>query len=162
MKLIGAILVLLSAGYGYFVYRHSTRFTLRLLREIADDLPLLQCRICVHRCALPRILAEDLGHGLSGRYLWLPLAADLTHTESSFSECWDRVMDELPPLIAQRLSPLGTLLPVGGNVLESAIEEIHEQLVRLPCEQQKKQQVSLRISAAVCFSAAALFILVMI
>lgn len=162
MKLIGAFLILLSAGYGYFVYRHSTRLTLRLLREIADDLPLLRCRIVVHRCALPHILAEDLGHGLSGKYLWMPLAESLTHTESSFCACWDRAMDQLPPLIVQRLSPLGKLLPVGGDVLESAIEEIHDELVRLLCEQQEKQRMDLRLSAAVCFSAAAFIILVLI
>ncbi|MBR3704982.1 MAG: hypothetical protein IKM11_05805 [Oscillospiraceae bacterium] len=160
MKLMGALLILASAGGGYLVYRHSSMLTLRLLREIADDLPLLRYRICVQRCALPWIIENDLRGGLSGRYLWIPLADNLAHADRSFCICWDQSTGELPPLIAQRLSPLGKLLPAGGELLSDAMDEIHRELLRLACEQQERQTIHQRLSAAVCFSAAALLVLV--
>ena len=160
MKAAGVILVLLSAVYGYLVYRRSATHTLLLLRALTDDLLLLRCRICVQRASLPTILAKDLCHGLSGRYLWEPLSERLTRAEGTFCVCWERSMDELPALIARHLTPLGRLLPVGGDTLSHAIDEVHGELLTLACEQQRCNAVNLRLSAAVCFSAAALFVLI--
>lgn len=162
MKLAGIILVFLSAAYGFLLCRQSAVYTLSLLREIADDLPLLSCRICVQRCSLPLILAEDLGHGVSGKHLWIPLAERLACSEDTFCVCWARSIDGLPRMIAQRLSPLGKLMPLGGDVLANALEEIHEELLQIVREQQTQQTVKLRLSAAACFSAATIFILVFI
>lgn len=162
MKLWGVVLIFLSAAYGYLLYRHTTMRTLRLLRAIADDLPLLQCRICVQRCSLPAIFSDDLCRGLSGRYLWTPLANRLARAEGTFQACWDSTMDELPPIIAERLSPLGKLLPVGGDTLASAIEEVNRGLLLLAQEEQTQQKVRLQLSAAMYFSAATLFVLVFV
>ena len=161
MKLIGATLVLLGAVYGYLVRRRSAAQSLRLLRALADDLPLLQWRICVQRCPLPAILAEDLSGGISGACLWQPLAQRLAQAKESFSSCWDQMMDELPVTIAQRLSPLGRLLPIGGDTLAEVLDEVHRELLQLLQEQEKRQQLTLRLSAAISFSAAALVILVL-
>ena len=159
MKLWGVVLIFFSATYGYLVYRHATMLTSRLLRAIADDLPLLQCRICVQRCSLPTIFSEDLCRGLSGRYLWTPLAHRLARGEGTLQVCWDTTMDELPPIIAERLSPLGKLLSVGGDTLSNAIEEVNRGLLLLAQEQQAQQKVRLQLSAAMYFSAATLFVL---
>lgn len=160
MKLLGSVLVFISALYGYLLYRHGAARTIRLLRELADDLRLLRCRICVQRAALPVILEKDLSDGLSGRYLWMPLAARLARAEGAFDECWERSMDELPLMIAQRLAPLGKLLNLGGNTLERAIDETHRELLLLAQEQQRSSLVNSRLSAAVCFSGAAFLVLV--
>ncbi len=162
MKLMGAVLILFGAAYGNYAYRRSAMWTLHLLRSLADDLPLLQCRICVQRCLLPAILAEDLCHGLGGKHLWVPLAERLARARDPFSLCWEQTMDELPPLIAQRMAPLGKLLPVGGDMLGNAIEEVHRELLLLAREQESRQGVNLRLSAAVSFSAAALLILIFV
>lgn len=162
MKLGGIVLILFSAGYGYLIYRRSMLCTLRLLREIAEDLQLLAYRICVQRCPLSVILTEDLGRGVSGAYLWTPLAVRIARADGSLDDCWNRTMDELSPLIAQRLLPLGKLLPIGGETLVGAIEEVRKELLRLAREQQEQQMIKLRLSAALCFSAAALFVLVIV
>ena len=162
MKLMGTVLILLGAVYGYLVYRRSAMRIPELLRSLADDLPLLRCKICVHRYSLPAVLTEDLGHGISGVYVWLPLAQRLAQKQNSFSACWEQTMDELPILVAQRLAPLGKVLPVGGDTLSKAIEEIHRELHQLAREQEERQRVKLRLSAAVSFSAAALLILIFV
>lgn len=162
MRIMGAALILLGAVYGYLVYRRSAIRTLELLRSLADDLPLLRCKICVHRCALPTILTEDLGRGISGVCLWLPLAQRIAKRRDSLSVCWEQTMDELPLLVAQRLAPLGKLLPVGGDALSKAIEEVHRELLHLAREQEEQQQIKLRLSAAVSVSAAVLLILMFV
>ena len=160
MKLAGSILVIFGAVYGYVVNRQAATQTMRLLRALTDDLRLLRCRVCVQRATLPSILADDLSDGLSGRYLWMPLVARMSRAEGAFADCWDKTMDELPAVIAQCLAPLGKLLPVGGDTLAHAIDEVHRELLALADEQQRSYAVSSRLSAAVCFSAAALFILI--
>ena len=160
MKLAGVILILVSAGYGYCVHRRKGMQAMRLLRDLTDDLLLLRCRICVQRASLPLILERDLSSGVSGKYIWVPLAARLARAEGAFDECWESLMDELPEGIAQCLAPLGKLLPVGGDTLASAIDEVHSQLVILADEHRRSTAVSLRLSAAICFSSAALFILI--
>ena len=162
LKLIGATLILLGTVYGYLVYRRSALQLLQLVRALADDLPILRCRICVQCCPLPMILAEDLGDGISGVYLWRALAQRLARAQDSLSACWDQTMDELPAPVAQRLAPLGKLLPVGGDTLAEAIGEAHRELLQLVREQEERQQLTLRLSAAVSFSAAALLILILV
>ena len=161
MKLTGATLILLGAACGYLVRRRSVAQSLLLLRALADDLPVLQWKICVQRCPLPVILAEDLSGGISGACLWQPLAQRLAQAGESFSTCWEEMMDGLPATIAQRLSPLGRLLPIGGDTLSEMLDEVHRELLRLVQEQEKRQQLSLRLTAALSFSAAALLILVL-
>lgn len=162
MKLIGAVLILLGAVYGYLVYRRSVSQTLQLLRALADDLPLLQWKICVQRHPLPAILAENLRGGISGACLWQPLERRLAQARESLAVCWDQTMDELPVMIAQRLAPLGKLLPLGGDTLSEMIGEVHRELLQMVQEQERQQKLTLRLSAAVSFSAAALLILVLV
>lgn len=161
MKLIGATLIILGAALGYLVRRRSAAQRLQLLRALADDLPLLQWKVCVQRCPLPDILADDLNDGISGELLWRPLAQRLAQASENFSVCWVQTLDELPVMIAQRLAPLGKLLPIGGDALSVVIDEVHRELLRLVQEEEKRQQLTLRLSAAMSFSAAALLILVL-
>lgn len=160
MKLVGATMILLGAAYGYLVYRRTAVRSLQLVRALADDLRVLQCRVCVQRCPLPAVLTGDLGEGLSGACLWRPLAQCLARGQDSLPGCWERTVNALPLPVAQRLAPLGKLLSVGGETLARAIEEAHSQLLRLAQEQEGRQRIRLQLSAAVSFSAAALLILI--
>ena len=160
MKLLGSVLTFISALYGYLVYRRGAVQMIGLLRELADDLQLLKCRICVQRASLPAILENDLSDGLSGKYLWIPLMTRLVHAEGAFDVCWERSVDKLPAMIAQRLAPLGKLLSIGGDTLERALDDVHRELLRTADEQEKMNSVNSRLSAAVCFSGASLLILI--
>lgn len=155
-------MILLGAAYGYLVYRRAAVRSLQLVRALADDLPVLQCRVCVQRSPLPVILTEDLGGGISGACLWRPLARRLAQGQDSLACCWEQTVDGLPLPVAQRLAPLGKLLSVGGDTLAEAIEEVHSGLLQLAREQEERQRIRLRLSAAVSFSAAALLILVFV
>ena len=155
-------MIFLSAGYGYYIHHHTAQQTMRLLREITDDLLLLRCRVCVQRASLPSILSNDLSRGLSGKWLWKPLAERLAGAEEAFAVCWEKVVDKLPTTVAQRLAPLGRFLPVGGDILAQALDEVHRELTILTREQQRINSVNSRLAAAVCFSVAALFVLVLI
>ena len=161
MKFIGALLVLLGAVIVYLVRRRSVAQRLQLLRALADDLPILQWKICVQRCPLPVILAENLSGGISGACLWQPLAQRLMQASESLSVCWEQTLDELPVMIAQRFAPLGKLLPIGGDALSVMIDELHRELLQLVQEEEKRQQLTMRLSAAMSFSAAALLILIL-
>lgn len=162
MKLVGAVMILASAAGGYLVYRRSAVLTLQILRALAEDLALLRCQICVHRRPLPAILDSELNRGIGGAYLWEPLAALLKRCEGTVSFCWESAVKALPPQIAVRLAPVGKLLPVGGDTLARAIDEVREELLALARVQQAQQPARLRLSAAMCFSVAALFILAFI
>lgn len=160
MRAVGIIMIALSAVGGYSVYRRAALLKLQLIRALAEELALLRCQICIHRRPLPAILDGELCRGVGGEYLWKPLAEFLRRSEGTVQSCWEQAMDELPGMIAVRLAPLGRLLPVGGESLSRAIEEVREELLALAREQQERQSVELRLSAAVCFSLAALFLIV--
>lgn len=155
-------MIALSAIGGYYIYRRSALLKLQLIRAIAEDLALLRCEICIHRRPLPTILDSALCHGAGGEYLWTPLMALMQRSDGTVCSCWEQAAGALPGALAQRLSPLGRLLSVGGEPLARAIDEVREELLVLAREQQERQSVELRLSAAVCFSLAALFLIVFI
>lgn len=160
MKLAGAIMILISAAGGYLIYRRSAVLTLRLVYAIAEDLALLRCQICVHRRPLPLILSNELNRGPGGEYLWHPLADLLACSEGTICSCWEDAVAALPEVLAVRLAPLGRLLSTGGDTLSCAIDEVRDELLLLARKERTEQAAKLRLSAAMCISAAALFILV--
>lgn len=159
MKAAGILLIVFSAVWGYLVYRRSALQALRLIRALEEELGVLRCQICVYRRSLPAILDGELCRGVGGKFLWTPLSKRLRVGEGTIGECWERTVATLPREIAVRLSPLGSLLSIGGESLARAIDEVREELLLLERDRQERQKVDLRLSAAVCFSLAALFIL---
>lgn len=162
MRAAGIIMIMLSAAGGYYIHRRTAVLRLQLIRALADDLALLRCQICIHRRPLPAILDGELRCGIGGEYLWMPLEELLQRSQGTVQSCWEQAVGGLPDLIAQRLVPLGRLIPIGGEPLARAIDEVREELLVLAHEQRERQSVELRLSAAVCFSLAALFLIVFV
>lgn len=162
MKILGALLILLGAFCGYVVYQRSSMQVLCLSKALADDLAVLRCRICTQRRTLPSVLACDLAQGACAPVLWIPLAHLLEQSEGSVRTCWQTASEALPEPLGRCVSPLGALLPAGGETLSNAVEEARREILAFAGRQQEQQPLKLRLAAAMCFSSAALFILVCI
>lgn len=162
MKLVGVMLILFGAGLGYLKYRRDVLYTLGLTRSLADGLAVLRCGICVHRRSLPTILNGELQQGAAASAFWIPLAQRLASDGKSIRQCWVETAADLPKPLNELLSPLGALIPVGGDMFSCAANELREELLSAFHRQQETQNTKLRLTAAVCFSVAALFILVFI
>lgn len=162
MRAMGIVMIILSAAGGFYTYRRTAIIQLQLIRALTEDLALLRCQICIHRRPLPMILDRELCHGIGSVYLWEPMAELLRRTEGTVRSCWEQAVGELPGTAAQRLLPLGRLLTVGGETLAHAIDEVRDELLVLAREQQERQSVELRLSAAVCFSMAAFLLIVFV
>lgn len=160
MKLLGAMLVFVGALGGYVVYRRSSIQTLHLARTLSEDLAVLRCQICVHRKTLPSVLSRDLGQGAGNVALWSPLQSLLDESENPVRVCWETASQSLPEPLERCISPLGALLPAGGEVLACAIDEVRRELLEFALRQQEQQPMRLRLAAAICLSSAALFVLV--
>ena len=160
MKVLGGILVAAGAIGAYLEYRKSAVRTLRLLRALAEDLALMRLMICIHRRALPDILTSELSESMAAEFFWLPLAGLIAQSGESTIRCWEKTVALLPPLVGNHLLPLGKFLPVGGDELDHAIAEVRREMIASAHELQERQPGELRLSAALCFSASALFILI--
>lgn len=137
---------------------------LRLARALLADLAVLDGQIRLCRAPLPQVLAESLAEGPGGEALWGPLLERLRSKDAArgLPWCWRKTVQALPPPLDRLLSPLGTLLPVGGERLAAAIEETREELTGYVREEAVRQAGQGRITAALCLSAACLLILVLI
>lgn len=159
MSAAGALLLIVSAVWGYLIRRRCAVRTLQLIRALTEDLGILRCRICVHCRPLPEILKTELSRGAGGACLWEPFAKLLSTSECSLGACWADIVETLPGEVGIRLAPLGQFLSVGGESLARAIDEAREELAALYRERQEKQGTELKLTAAVYFSFALLFIL---
>lgn len=163
MKLLGCVLILWAAGYGWLSARKRMMEPLRLAEALLEDLAVLKSRVCIGQLPLPRILARDLRESPGAAALWLPLSQALQNgTAPSLPKIWQRQTASLPLPLGRILSPLGPLLGVGGGTLARAIDETREELAGFIRTERHKQAANQKISAALCFSGALLVILVLI
>ena len=81
MKLLGALLVLLSGALACRRRREEELTALRLGEALYADLAVLGCRICALRQVLPEILREGLASSAAWDGLWQPLLRDLERRE---------------------------------------------------------------------------------
>ena len=139
MKLLGALLLLGSAGAWSLLRRREGQLPLRLGRALLEDLAVFRYHVQVCRTPLPELLEE----------VTLP-------------RCWSRAVRTLPPPLGKLLAPLGPLLPAGGETLAAAIEETREELTRFLREETARQAAQSRITTALCLAGASLTILVLI
>lgn len=161
MKLLGCILVLLSACGAFLSIQHSAVQRVRLAQALADDLALLRCGICIYRRTLEQILQTDLGQGAAAQF-WIQLAVLLEKHEGTVRCCWESAAEGLPSPLNSIMLPLGALLPAGGETFDRAANEARDALLACVRKQETERSVKLRLTAAVCFSAAMLVILVCI
>ena len=161
MKVFGCILIFVSACSVFLTIHRKNTERIRLARALADDLALLRCGICIYRRSLEQILETDLGQGDAARF-WNDLADLLRSHRGTVRDCWERAAESLPTPLRTVLLPLGALLPAGGETFDRAVNEARDALLVCVRTQEGEQSVKLRLTAAVCFSAAALIILVCI
>ena len=161
MKVLGALLILLGAGGCCFQHRREGQLPLEIGRALLEDLAVLRCQICLRRMPLPQILEEMLLDGLGAQWLWSPLSESFGG-EHSLPQCWARTIEQLPDPLGRILSPLGQMLPQGGQRLGDAIEETREELSRFLRTETARQAEKDRVTAAVCLAGACMTILVLI
>lgn len=162
MKLLGALLLLGSAGAMSLLRRREGQLPLRLGRALLEDLAVFRYHIQVCRTPLPELLEEVLTEGPGADRLWRPLRAVLKKERDSLPQCWSGAVRLLPPPLGKLLAPLGPLLPAGGEPLAAAIEETREELTRFLREETARQAAQSRITTALCLAGACLVILVLI
>ena len=161
MKLLGALLLLGSAGAWSLLRRREGQLPLRLGRALLEDLAVFRYHVQVCRTPLPELLEEVLTDGPGADRLWRPLGGFLEEGET-LPRCWSSAVRTLPPPLGKLLAPLGPLLPAGGETLAAAIEETREELTRFLREETARQAAQSRITTALCLAGASLTILVLI
>lgn len=162
MKLLGAALLLGSAGAWSLLQRREGQMPIRLGRALAEDLAVFRYHIQVCRTPLPELLEEVLTEGPGAERLWRPLRDLLSEGREPLPRCWRMAVRPLPPPLGKLLAPLGPLLPAGGEPLSAAIEETREELTRFLREETARQAARSRIATALCLAGASLVILVLI
>lgn len=163
MKLLGCALILWAAAQLWLTQRQRLLAPLRLAEALRGDLALLKGRCCTGAVPLPAILERELTHGPGAAALWRPLLAALRQEEApALSSLWRQLTDPLPPPLDRLLAPLGPLLSLGGQGLSRVIDETREELTGFIRAERRRQAAAQRLCAALCFSGAALVILVLI
>ncbi len=162
MKILGAVLVLLSSGLVYRRRRGWETEELRLGEALYGDLAVLGYRICVLRQPLPELLSGHLADSAAWDGLWGPLLRALETGEEGAPACWRQAAEALPPRLGTYLAPLGPLLAVGGERLDRAVEETREELAGFLRDERQRQAQQGRLTAAVCLSGAGLLILLLV
>lgn len=162
MKLLGALLLLGSAGVWCLLRRREGMLPVRVGRALLADLAVFRYQVLVCRTPLPELLGETLTEGPGADWLWRPLLERLSGGEDDLARCWRLTAAALPPPLDRLLAPLGTLLPAGGETLEAAIEETREELTGFLREETARQASQGRITAALSLAAACLLILVLV
>jgi len=97
MKLLGAALLLGSAGAWSFLRRLEGQLLLRLGRALLEDLAVFRYHVRVCRTPLPELLEEVLDGGPGADRLWRPLGAILGEKGGDLPRCWRMAVRPLPP-----------------------------------------------------------------
>jgi len=162
MKLLGALLLLGSAGFWCLFHRREAQAPIRLGRALLNDLAIFRYQVQTCRTPLPELLEDYLTDSPAAAVLWNPLRILLSEERYSLPQCWQITVLPLPPPVRKLLAPLGPLLPAGGEPLSSAIEETREELTRYIRDETVRQTAQNRISTALCLAGAGLVILVLL
>ena len=113
IKLTGVLMIFCSAGSWCFLHRREGREILTLTRALLEDLAVLNCQVRMCRTPLPELLEKREGPG-ADRF-WRPLLERLERAEGdTLSQCWTGAAAALPETLDKYMSPLGSLLSVGG------------------------------------------------
>lgn len=162
MKLLGALLVLLSGALACRRRREEELTALRLGEALYADLAVLGCRICALRQVLPEILREGLASSAAWDGLWQPLLRDLERREEDLAACWRRAVAALPERLGAILFPLGPLLSAGGERLDRAVEAARDALAEFLRQERQRQAQQGRLTAGVCLAGSCFLILMLL
>lgn len=162
MKIPGALLLLIGAALWCLQRRREGMLPIRVGRALLDDLAVLDYQVRVCRTTLPELLENILTEGPGAELLWGPLLEKLQSGSSPLPRCWQESVRTLPPPLGKLLSPLGTLLSEGDEILAKAVQETREELAGFLREETARQASQGRITAAVSLGGAVLAILVLV
>ena len=163
MKLLGSILILWSAGVGFFLHRREGKNRILLCEALLEDLAVLKSRACTACLPLPQILESELSDSAAAQWLWRPFSGMLLERNGArLEDCWSRISAGLPVPLDRLLLPLGPMLSRGGEPLERAINETREELTGFLRAERQRRIAADRLTAALYLSGASLVILVLI
>jgi hypothetical protein len=162
MKLLGAMLLLGSAGAWGLRRKRENMLPLEIGRALLRDLAVLRYHIQICRTPLPEVLTGLLPDGLGQAWFWAPLAERLRREGACLPECWQETAQNLPPPLDRLLAPIGPLLPAGDETFSRAVEETREELTGYLRAETARQASQGRITMALCLAGAGLVILVLL
>lgn len=163
MKLMGSLLVFTSGGMVWTYRRQSRRRQRTLLGDLAAALDRMEAEIRLNRTPMPMLLNKLSETGGEVAALFAGAARDMTAGEPP-SDAWRRAVDTLP------LSECGkrALLEIGTamhgseenicKAIELASDTLRDELSRL----ERQRPAEDRQTTALCFSAAALVVILLI
>lgn len=162
MKLLGAMLLLGSAGLWALRRRRENMLPLEIGRALLDDLAVLRYQIQICRTPLPEVLSDLPPDGPGRAWFWTPLAELLRREGAYLPDCWRAAAQGLPPPLDRLLAPIGPLLPAGGDAFARAVEETREELTGYLRAEAARQASQGRITMALCLAGASLVVLVLL
>ena len=163
MKLLGAAMILFGTMGTFLLWRERSLEPIRVGEALLRDLAVLERCICRRQMSLPAITGAVLRESAAAQRIWTPLHVLMTEGEKEgLSACWQIACGNLPSQLQPILSPLGPLLPEGGQALHRAINETREELTGFLRAQRQRQTEDSRLGGAVSMASACLLILVLI
>lgn len=97
MKLLGAMLLLGSAGFWCILRRREGLLPVKIGRALLEDLAVFRYQIQVCRTPLPELLTNHLTTGPGAERLWTPLSNLLAQEGAVSAVCWREAAKNLPP-----------------------------------------------------------------
>lgn len=164
MRLLGAALILTGFGAGWSALARAWRTEEAALSRLESAFRSLSARIRLTRRSLPRLLREEGGAGSTAADALLWEVSRRLERGETLSSAWRAAAEALPlgERVRQTVCALGEQLSGGEEeickALSLASDCIHEELQALRAEKRDR----LRRSGAVCFSAAALLIILLL
>ena len=162
-KLLGSLCVFAAGGMVWYLRRKERRSRRTLLADLIATLDGVETGIRLTRTPLPRLLAQAAERGGAAAAFFKAVSRGLTAGERP-TAVWRRAAVELP-LSGPERNALLTLAEAAQGDEESACKGIS--LVRKTLEESLRQMEKQRMeedrrSAALCFSAAALTVILLI
>ena len=166
MKVVGALLIMLSALWIHYRYLIETVLPLRLARALASDLAVLRRTIVIDRRPIPEILERELNEGIGAEYFWEPFrrmfSDDADMLCASVRDRWQSAITHLPNEVAACLVSIGPHLTVGGDTFVRVVDEAREALLCIARDGEAKRSAQMRLSAAFCLSGACFLIMILL
>ena len=162
-KLLGSLCVFAAGGMVWYLRRKERRSRRTLLADLIAALDGVETGIRLTRTPLPRLLAQAAERGGAAAAFFKRVSRGLTAGERP-TAVWRRAAAELPLSDPERNALLTLAEAVQGDE-ESAckgISLVRKTLEESLCQMEKQRMEEDRRSAALCFSAAALTVILLI
>lgn len=163
LKLLGSVCIVAAGGLTWYRVTREERRRTETLREMAAVLETMSHEIRLHRTPIPRLLRKA-GNGRSREVTAFLAAVGLRCEEWGVAEAWRQAAEQLPlpPQEKQLLVELGRCLQGDEQQVCRGLETAAALLDKSLEERRKTAAEGERRSTALCFSGAALLIILLI